>query len=85
MKGRISNLAKTESEWLKLNFKPLAGELVIYMPDSTHKHSRIKIGDGEHTLHELPFIVESIANNLLSEYTQPAYVDAGRITNYFYN
>lgn len=83
MKARVSNLAKPEAEWSKLNFRPLAGELVVYTPDSNHKYSRVKIGDGEHTLQELPFLVESIANVLLDGYKRTEEFDAGRITEYF--
>jgi hypothetical protein len=53
------------------------------VPDSNYKYSRVKIGDGKHTLQELPFLVESITNVLLDEYKQDEEFDAGRITKYF--
>lgn len=83
MKARVINLAKTEAEWSKLKFIPLAGELVVYAPDDKHEYSRIKLGDGERYLHELPFIVESITSVLLNEYDMRGCADAGRITDYF--
>ena len=83
MRARVSNLAKTESEWLKLTFIPMSGELVIYLPDANYKYPRIKIGDGEHTVHELPFAVESTITTALNAYSLREYADAGRITNYF--
>lgn len=82
MKARVSNLAKTEAEWARFNFKPLAGELIVYAPDSVFSYARIKIGDGEHFLHELPFVVESIARAITAEYELPEAIDAGRITEY---
>ena len=83
MKARISNLTKTESEWSKLNFKPMPGELIIYAPDSAHKYSRLKIGDGVTLLHELPFVVDSIVETILSEYRRQEILDGGCITDYF--
>jgi hypothetical protein len=82
MKARVSNLIKTEEEWLKLNFKPLAGELIIYAPDKVHAYPRLKVGDGSHTLHDLPFAIEAIAYEALSKYQQAECYDAGRITDY---
>lgn len=85
MKARVSNLIKTEAEWLKLNFKPLPGELIIYAPDETSDFScvRIKVGDGIHTIHELPFIVEQTIKEFLSDSHNIIVADSGRITDYF--
>lgn len=59
MKARITFLHKTEAEWNKLNFKPDAGEIVVYDPDAKFSYSRVKLGDGIHTLQELPFFIEA--------------------------
>ena len=83
MKARVVNLAKTEAEWAKLKFIPLMGELVVYTPDDSHVYSRIKLGDGVHYLHELPFLVESIASRILNDYSRDGCADGGRITEYF--
>ena len=83
MKARVSNLTKTEAEWAQFNFKPLVGELVVYAPDDVFDYARIKIGDGEHSLNELPFVVEAIAKAITAEYELPEAIDAGRITEYF--
>jgi hypothetical protein len=85
MKARVSNLIKTEAEWSKLNFKPFPGELIVYAPDSddTFECVRIKIGDGIHTLHELPFIIDYTTATLLDAYKRSEDFDAGRITDYF--
>ena len=82
MKARVSNLIKTEAEWLKIDFIPLAGELVVYAPDSANKYPRLKIGDGVNSLHLLPFIVESVTDKILSDYQQATRADGGRITDY---
>ncbi len=82
MKARVSNLIKTEAEWLTLDFKPLPGELVIYAPDNNFKYARIKIGDGDHSLKELPFVIESIAETLIGRFQRAEEFEAGRITDY---
>jgi len=81
MKARISNLHKTEAEWLKLSsFKPEAGELIIYDPDDKIKYSRIKVGDGARTLQELDFFIKSTTEDVLYEHRYDEEVDGGRIT-----
>lgn len=53
---RIQNLHGTEAEWEnKPNFKPEAGEIVIYDPDDTYKSPRMKVGNGSATLGALQF------------------------------
>lgn len=87
MKARISLLHKTEAEWLALRaFKPDAGEVIVYDPDSTINYSRVKIGDGVHTLVELPFLIEEIANTIVdkyqSDYQRAEILDCGSILKY---
>jgi hypothetical protein len=85
MKARVSNLAKTASEWSKFNFKPLPGEVIIYLPESNCANAcvKIKVGDGVQSLQELPFVVEHIAEELLADYKRDEVFDAGHITDYF--
>lgn len=60
IKTRISHKHDIEENWnMAVNFKPLAGELIIYDPDSTHPYSRFKIGDGETSVSSLPFAFHS--------------------------
>ena len=81
MKARISNLNKTEDEWLKLpSFTPEAGELIIYDPDDKIKYSRVKVGDGVRTLQELDFFVKSTTEDILYDHRYDEVVDGGRIT-----
>ena len=85
MKARVSNLIKTEAEWSKLNFKPFPGELIVYAPEDNDDFAcaRIKIGDGIHMLHELPFTIDYAVNTLLDAYKRSEEFDAGRITEYY--
>ena len=56
IKTRISHKHDTEANWnAAVNFKPLAGELIIYDIDDTHSQPRFKIGDGETLVTALPF------------------------------
>ena len=83
MKARVSNLHKTAAEWLKLkDWKPEAGELIVYDPDSEFNYARVKLGDGSHTLTELPFFVDQAAIALLQKQQYHEILDAGRITDY---
>lgn len=57
IKSRIQNKHDTEENWLKAdNFTPLIGELIVYDPDDNNPSPKIKIGDGETNVNELPFI-----------------------------
>lgn len=78
MKARVSQLYKTEAEWSKLpDFKPLAGEIIIFAPDEQHRSARLKIGDGTSLLKNLPFFVSVDTEKP----TTNKVIDAGRITN----
>ena len=83
MKARVSHLHKTEADWIKFNdWMPAAGELVIYDPDENFRYARVKVGDGQHTLKELDFFVNSAINNILQEIKFDSIIDSGRITEY---
>lgn len=84
MKARVSNLHKTESEWSKLiGWKPEAGELIVFDPDDTFDYARVKLGDGVHTLSELPFFIDQAALKIVKNLdVDISVLDAGRITEY---
>lgn len=83
MKARVSNLHRTAEEWSKLkNWKPEAGELIVYDPDLEFDYARVKLGDGIHTLAELPFFIDQAAITLLQKQQYHEKLDAGRITDY---
>ena len=57
IKTRIIHKHDTEANWNKAtNFIPKAAEIIVYDPDSSHTHPRIKIGDGVSTVINLAFV-----------------------------
>lgn len=57
IKGRIQHKHDIEANWqLATNFIPMIGELIVYDPDTTHEESRLKIGDGQTLVNDLPFL-----------------------------
>lgn len=75
--SRIQHKHDTEANWLKAtNFIPKIGELIIYDPDDNYKYSRLKIGDGETLVNNLPFVVKDIN---LDDYALAAEVEANKI------
>lgn len=83
MKARISQLHMTESEWLKYSqLVPECGELIVYDPDDTHLHSRVKVGDGKRTIENLDFYIDSAIMEVLKQVRFEDSVDGGRITEY---
>jgi len=80
MKARVSHLYRTEAEWSKLpNFVPLRGEFIVFAPDDQHSYARMKIGDGNTLLVNLPFFG-------ITELEDPRranqVIDAGCIADY---
>lgn len=54
---RVQLKHDTEANWNKAtSFIPMAGEVIIYDPDTTITYPRTKIGDGVRTVPNLPFI-----------------------------
>ena len=54
---RIQLKRDIEANWEKATgFIPLRGEVVIYESDETHIKPRLKVGDGETNINNLPFI-----------------------------
>ena len=59
--ARIVHKGDTEANWKKAKgFIPLAKEIIIYLPDTDHPYCRMKIGDGNTSVNELPFTGENI-------------------------
>lgn len=98
---RILLKSDSETKWLAVEstFKPLQGEMIIYLPDNDHSYCRVKIGDGHNVLKDLDFIdagtingqeVELVKFN--GESNRPAqgssdklYVDTSTNSIYHYN
>ena len=63
IKVRIKNKHDTEANWaLAENFKPLAGEVIVYDVDSNHAYPRFKVGDGKTLVNALPFSTDVLTN-----------------------
>ena len=87
---RIINKHATAAVWNGTNFTPLQGEIVVYDPgyDSkdgkTYTRERMKIGDGSHTIQELPFAheVEAVVTkdiqsiNVVTSVGTPSYTSS---------
>ena len=63
IKTRIQLKNDTEAHWnLATNFVPKQGEVIIYSADDTHPFSRLKVGDGNTKVINLPFIDAATIN-----------------------
>lgn len=83
MKARVSQLHKTEAEWLKYSdWIPEAGELVVYDPDENFKYSRVKVGDGKNKLSVLSFSIDAAIAAYIKKHRYEEIIDGGRITDY---
>ena len=66
--SRIVHKHAVEADWIKAtNFIPLQGELIVYDADATHDYERIKMGDGETLVNNLPFIYEPVTEADIEE------------------
>lgn len=69
LNSRIIQKHDTEANWLKAtNFKPMAGEVIIYDADQNYSYPRIKIGDGNNFVNDLPFAAKE---NIPTELPNP--------------
>jgi hypothetical protein len=75
---RIQYKYDSETNWYSTNFISLKGEFYVFAPDENHDYTRLKIGDGVHTVPELPFVevgtVQSEAG-LITVFTPTAKTD----------
>ncbi len=79
IKTRIQLKSDTEANWNKAapkegsnGFVPLAGELIVYNADATHPFSRLKVGDGQTNVVDLPFIDSGTLNGNETEIVKKA-------------
>lgn len=68
-KTRVQLKSDTEEHWNlagpkegSAGFVPLLGELIVYTADATHHFSRLKVGDGNTNVVDLPFIDSGTIN-----------------------
>jgi hypothetical protein len=65
IKGRLVQKHDVQAHWeLAINFVPKQGEIIIYDIDENYNYERFKIGDGIHTINDLPFADETITKRL---------------------
>ena len=102
---RVQSKSDTEINWNKVapqgsspGFIPLQGEIIIYLPDSSHSYSRLKVGDGRTNVVNLPFIDAGTLNgdetfvlkyNTTSNFptvgsTDKLYIDLSTANIYYY-
>lgn len=71
LKTRIINKHDTEAHWeLATGFIPEDGEIIIYDPDTTYDYSRVKVGDGETNVNDLPFVDDAVREQLTQYISQ---------------
>ena len=76
LKTRIKLKNGTPEEWSQAtNFSPLKGELVIY---NDADNPRMKVGDGETNINDLPFVNNSVVADL-SDVEEGTEFDPGSI------
>ena len=49
---------ETEANWALSNYVPMQGEKVLVDPDDTYKYTRVKYGDGEKAVKDLPYSLD---------------------------
>ena len=71
IKARIKSKHDTEANWaLAENFKPYAGEIIVYDVDANHAYPRFKVGDGKTNVNDLPFSTDVLENYITLYTTQ---------------
>lgn len=65
---RIQLKHDTETNWDKAtSFIPKLGEVIVYDVDDNYDFPRMKVGDGETVVTELPFVYEPVDKNDIDE------------------
>lgn len=55
--GRLVQKHDVQANWEKaVNFIPMTGEIIVYDPDDNYSYARVKVGDGETLVSNLPFL-----------------------------
>lgn len=81
--GRIQHKHDIEANWIKaINFIPLKAEIIVYDADDTHNYARFKIGDGLHTVNDLPFAITDISDSTGEDKT---YVHSQKVASDTWN
>lgn len=67
---RIQQKIDTEANWSHATFESKRGEIYFYDKDSEHDYVRMKVGDGEKTVCQLPFVSNG-SQNIYTQLQQP--------------
>ena len=60
IKARVVFKHEKAEDWEQSSYVPAPGEKVLYDPDEYHAYTRVKYGDGEKAVKDLPFSVEQV-------------------------
>lgn len=82
VKTRVQSKHDTEANWSNASFAPLAGEIIIYDKDADHDKQRVKVGDGETPLGDLPFIVDKEATDSILNTTIVGASVSGKVVTF---
>lgn len=83
LNARMINLHDTEENWNKLTgFVPKSGEVIFFEPDSNYSYVRLKFGDGNTLLRDLPFINDTMLDEVIKWEDEIGYLDSDDITTY---
>lgn len=77
---RIKNRYDTLSNFNEVDYAPLKGEIIIYDVDGNLQHRKMKIGDGETKIGQLPFANDTEHTVVLEEDLY-AYTPVGQISS----
>lgn len=83
---RIQHKIDTYSHWdLAVNFIPLKGEIIVYIPDSENQNQlpQLKVGDGVSFVKDLPFITVKVEDSILEGSNNP--VSGGAVYDVLYS
>ncbi len=67
IKTRIQNKYDTQENFANATFIPLKGEILFYDVDGTLEHRKMKVGDGDTRIGDLPFYCERISGTVTKE------------------
>lgn len=83
--SRIQLKNDSEANWSNASsFKPKRGEAIVYNSDSEHTYPRIKVGDGNATVANLPFINDVEINDTLGTGTQLGVISINGVDTTIY-
>lgn len=82
VKTRVQSKHDIEANWNNASFAPLAGEIIIYDKDADHDKQRVKVGDGETPLGDLPFIVDKEATDAILNTTIVGASVSGKVVTF---